>query len=317
VLKCPQKIDIPIRLREVAAMFDPTYRTVRANFRLDRLGSDGAFAGTLRLHNFHEQATPVSLRLEPGAGTVVEAPAKPPGELGPFRRHQFALKGKSAPEAKRIQFVNRIAAHGKETTVAVDYQYLRLPAGITSDWESGDWHAFAAKPEDFSAAQETVPLHRARFRLGRDERTLDLHLEVEDDFLYPSREDRDAGNLVDTVELFLDGRKPEALGRSNHETGVFQVFLYPGTPGTHPAFVHPKDKLKMEIAAEPFAKGYRLVARIPFAGFCQGPVLPKVFAIDLAIDSADQRGGRIGQYVFAGSKENWRVASGYRQVWVV
>ena len=56
----------------------------------------------------------------------------------------------------------------------------------------------------------------------------------------------------------------------------------------------------MEITAEPFAKGYRLVARIPFTSFCQGPIPPKIFAIDFAIDSADQRGGRIGQYVFAG-----------------
>jgi hypothetical protein len=126
--------------------------------------------------------------------------------------------------------------------------------------------------------------------------------------------------LIDCLEVFFDERPSERVGRNGYEPGVCQIFMYPGTPGTHPAFLHSLQKVDLsQIRIEGFAspKGYRIKAFVPFGCIATQPGVPRRIGFDIAADTADDKGSRIAQYVYARSFDNWQDASGFREVWLV
>jgi hypothetical protein len=98
------------------------------------------------------------------------------------------------------------------------------------------------------------------------------------------------------------------------------VLVYPGTPGAARAFYHcsqGKDLGTLAVASERTPNGYRMTIRIPFASFCVDKRKPAKIGFDLGANTADAGGGRIGQYLFAGTKNNWRDASRFIPVWML
>jgi hypothetical protein len=108
------------------------------------------------------------------------------------------------------------------------------------------------------------------------------------------------------------------VGSGAYEKGVYQVMVYPGTPGTHPAFFSCPQKIEgIEAEAEKTGQGYRMKALIPFASFCVEAGVPEKVGFDVGVNTADSSGNRIGQWIFAGSGENWHDASGFLNVYLV
>jgi hypothetical protein len=184
-------------------------------------------------------------------------------------------------------------------------------------WQGGEWYTAGAKAGDFSGNFELAARHAFSFKLEYDGTSLLLYADVKDDFLFKTSRESHKGELCDGLEIYIDGREPRDIGRAAYEKGVYQVMAYPGTPGKYPAFFTSPQGIKdISLSAELTDRGYRMKAVIPFASFCAGKGVPDKIGFDLGANSADERGERAGQFIFAGSDNNWIDASGFIDVWL-
>jgi hypothetical protein len=140
----------------------------------------------------------------------------------------------------------------------------------------------------------------AKGRLALAGRTVSFSIDVRDDVLAPSEKELYDG---DAVELFLDLRAP---AERNGMHGVHQVIVGAGgkvsaARGTLP------DDFKATVLA--VAGGWRLVG-----SFALPPSAAGGFRFDVAVDDADDSGGRQVQMVWAGSQDNHSDPSGYGSV---
>jgi len=320
---CPQKLEIPTRLREAAEMWDPRFGSVIITPVLEQVDGDGKFHMTVRAHNFARLATPLRVSVASANGADLHATADTSAEVEPFARKKFPFTGRLDPAGDRLALRTRVDAHEHESHIETSIRYLLAPAADAKlpDWTGGVWHSFRPTAKNFTDGGATAALHSARFRVARAGEVLVIHAEVEDDFLCPSRPDRDKGSCnVDGLELYLDGRTPARIGLPAYEDGVWQVMVYPGTPqgvATHPAFHHVRKPLALEVESFPWDRGYRLAIRLPFAAFCVAPELPRKIGFDLAVNTANAVGARVGQYFFAGDTNNWRDAAKFTTMWMV
>lgn len=290
--------------------------------RLKELAADGKLLLTCALHNFTNQPASATMELKPLGNVAFDTPALTTGTIAPFSEQVFTLTGRQTDAAPRLEYGVRLQ-YANGPTVDKTLCHLLVPRGLTPGWDSGDWPAFAPGPEHFRSDPDTAPLHGARFNLSYDDRGLQLLLDVRDDFLGPSDGHKHKGLWnVDCVELFLDGRAANKVGNRPYQPGVCQVLLYPGTFGQSPAFYSlcsrpPIDRpFPMELSAEHSPAGYRLRALIPFASFCVEPGIPTKIGIDLAINTVNKLGWGIGKYTYAGGRDNWKNAVGFREVWL-
>ena len=316
---CPQKIEIPEKLRLAAKMWDPRLGTVIAAPALQQMDATGHYTLAVRASNFSPEPTEGVIELATASGAPLE-PARATARLEGFERWNLSAKGAIGPDDNRLKVLTTTFGHGKTDRQEAEFRFLIVPLGVATDWTSGTWHEFAPQPAAFADGGTTAALHKARFRVGRDEQSLVVHIDVTDDFLYPTRADRDKGSYdVDAVELYLDGRSPARCGQSGYEDGVYQVFLYPGTPGSaHQAFYHCAKPIALAVESAPAPagqSGYRLTVTIPFASFCPDGRQSRL-GLDLAVNCANAQGKRIGQYTFAGDGQNWQNAARFARVFL-
>lgn len=333
---CPQKIDIPAKLKQASQMWDPRVGSVIITPSLKNLESDGSFTMTIRAHNYAPTATPVRVEVAASAGATMTKNSADLPNLDAYARRNLTLTGRVDPNSNRADFTTTTTAHQTQPDLQTTFRYLLVPnigdpdqsrdrkgaVASPTDWTSGTWHQAPANPQHFSNDAAAAAKHALRFRVTHDAQALILHIQADDDFLFPSRLDRDKGKWsVDCIELFLDARKPARLAMPAYEKGVHQIYLYPGSPDNHqPAFFHAREKLNIEIQYLPYAPGYRLIARIPFADVCVDlapNTLPKRLGLDLTLNSADATGNRIGQIFFAGNANNWQDASPWATAWLI
>jgi hypothetical protein len=325
---CPQKIEIPSKLRQAAELWDPRFGSLIVQPALEKVAADGTATMSLQTHNFAPTVTSVQVDVEQTQGVKLASTSAQAGAMAAFERRSFAFAGVVDPAGDRIQMQARAAAHGQTAAVQAEFRYLLVPAQSDEEWNGGTWHSFGPKEGSFTRDAATAARHGVRFRLVRDPEALVLLADVRDDFLYPSRVERDKGTYnVDMLELYLDGRAAARCGHPGYEDGVWQIFLYPGPPvgggangfagGAHAAFYHAKAALDLEVQSFATASGYRLKARIPFAAFATAPAPLRKIGFDLALNTANAAGERVGQFAFAGDSDNWQDASKFATAWLV
>ncbi len=315
--KCPQGIDIPARMREVVTLLDPDAGTVAVDTSLDAVDADGAFLLCLKAHNLADKKLRCEAALQGHDGVSFDLPAVAFGDVSPFGRVAQTVSGRYSPGSKSISFALELRSGERTVHVERKCRFTILSSGLDDTWKGGTWVEVPAPVGAFTADSETAGLHGARFKLSYDTEGLLLLVDVRDDFLAPSREQEHRGKLVDSVELFLDGRVPGRVGRARYEKGVHQITLYPGDPGRSRPFAHSKEGVDLKLDSERTREGYRLRARIPFSAFSIGAEKPRKLGFDLAVNTANAAGERIAQYAWAGGGDNWRDASGFREVWLV
>jgi ferredoxin len=315
--ECPQDIDVPARLREAVLLLDPRAGSVIV--RPDVVDLDpvaATFAVRVRYKSLSEQPTDLSVSLRGTDGTRIEPVSFALGEVGGFGQKKKLVRGAFAPGAEQLRLTMELAYQGRVERIDETYTFKALAKGLSDDWTVGTWNELSPKPEDFSSAPETRPLHGARFKLSYDDTGLLLLADVRDDFLRPSNAEADKGQLIDGLEVFLDGRGPARIGRASYEQGVYQIMMYPGMKESSPAFIHCNSPIELSISSERTDAGYRLRAYVPFASFCVRPGVPKKMGFDIGVNTASAGGQRIAQYVWAGTGDNWRNASGFREIWL-
>lgn len=315
--KCPQNIDIPARMREVVTLLDSRAGAIAVETSLDSATPDGTFGLRLKAHSLADTPCDLKVTLTGAEGVSFDNATVDFGQVAPFGRVSKATTGQYAASSGRIAFGMDIAYADRQEHVDKTCEFVFLTRGVQENWDGEGWQEIPAPADAFTRNADTAASHGARFKLSYDDDTLVLLADVKDDFLAPSREAEHKGKLVDSVELFLDGRAPSKQGASRYEDGVHQITLYPGTPGSAPAFYNAKADLPLDVSSEKTDGGYRLTARLPFSAFCTVSGTPKKIGFDLAVNTADAEGERIAQFVWAGGPDNWQDASKFREVWLV
>jgi len=325
--KCPQNIDIPARLRDTVLTLDPDAGKVVVQPFVGEVTSDGKFELAFKVRNVSDQERDVSVTLEAGGDVEVAEPCVSFEGVEPFGRAKGSFEGTFPAQDRRLSLALKVSYDGESATTDFDYSFLMLDKGLPAAWQGdldsspddlwqGDgWLEITATEDDFSAAKDTAGLHGCRFKLAYDDAGLLLLADVRDDLLCPAGKEK-ADESADCIELFLDGRKSRLVGKPRYEDGVHQVFLHPGVPGDTAAFAKSKSKIDVKLWSVRTDEGYRLAACIPFSEFCLEDGVPAKIGFELAVDTADSDGKRIGQYVFAGGPNNWRDASLFREVWL-
>jgi len=324
---CPQKIQIPEKLREAALLLDARAGSIYLTTTADSVTPDGTFRMKVGLHNFASQERAIQLAVSGTGNTRATPVQKDFAVVPPMARRSVVVSGQACDpaacagarpsEQHQISLDIDVTSNGVTQHTEFAYNYLLLAAGESRGWDSHGWITRKAVASDFTAHAETAHLHGVRFALSCVNESLLLLADVQDDFLCPSNAATHTGQVFDGVEVFLDGRDAAAIGRAQYEKGVYQLFISPGTPGTHPAFIHsPQGLQDVTVSSEKTADGYRLRAVIPFAAFCVTKGLPRKIGFALTVNTADKNGNRIGQIFFAGGSNNWCDASVFREVWL-
>jgi hypothetical protein len=317
--KCPQKIDIPDRMRQAAKLFDKRIGSILYDARFTKVTPAGSFALRVSAQNMTEKPANIDVHAAGADTTVFSRTAARISDIPSFRTKNIVLEGEFTPSLGSIDCSIDLTHESTTETITKHHRYLILRKGLADNWTDGQWLEACPKPEDFSEKKESAALHGMRFKLSYDDAGLLVLANVKDDLLFPSHPDAHKGQLVDGLELFLDGRKPERIGNPSYEYGVSQIALYPGFKDNAPAFYHvwtSHKEFKIDLSSERTGQGYRMRMRIPFSSFCAGDGVPGKIGFDLAVNTADESGRRIAQYVFAGGPDNHQNAANFREVWL-
>jgi hypothetical protein len=308
-------------MREAVSMFDRNAGSMRVEAATTDLSVSGAFNVTIKLHNLLTAAANVGLEVKSARDVMIADPRLDFGTISPFGRKAADVTGNLSKGEDRIDLLLKMRCNGSFEEIPVSLPFLFVRKGLSPEWADGEWHRFAPKPADFSESAETASLHSARFKLSYDDDGLLLLVDVCDDFLFPSRAQDHAGRLVDNLELFLDGRCVDCIGRSAYQKGVCQIAVYPGLLDGSGPFHHtfsPKSATVVSaLSSERTICGYRMTVRVPFATFCVDSGTPRKIGFDIAVNTANATGRRIAQYAFAGGPDNHRDPSRFRDVWLV
>jgi ferredoxin len=322
--KCPQNIDIPEKLRETVATLDPDFGRVEVSTRVADLNpagdeDHGRFTLAVTGHNISESLRHINLQLNAAGGVELEEDEILLEHVKPFERFRRKVQGTFPAGTRELPMALKALYEDATAEEDATYEFVVLPAGLDEDWDSGDWCEAAPTADDFSKAegdaQELADRHGLCFKLSYDDEGLVLLVDVRDDLLRPSSPDQKG--QADGLELFLDGRKSADVGKKKYTDGVYQVILFPGTPGEQEAFFKCKKDIELDVTSEFTDDGYRMTVRVPFESFCVQEGRPERIGFDLAANTCNEDGKRIAQWIWAGEDDNWQNAANFRDFWLV
>ena len=127
----------------------------------------------------------------------------------------------------------------------------------------------------------------------------------------------------DGVEIFLDMRDKENLGKSYYDENVYQIFLIPVTDLNPKPFFkvwQPANKefVGVECAFSKTKDGYIIEAKIPLINFgIDSFQSNREIGMDVTFDDIDNDDVQHRQMVWRGSPENWRDASSFQRMMLV
>ncbi len=318
VVKCPQRIEIPVQMRKAAMMFDENAGTIQYDAIIEKLNPDGNFCLELKVFNFSEEEKTVNVKITTADGVEMKPDLIEIENMPPFSRLTRMVDGSYGPRTDAISFSIESQSDGEVSTIEKSCRFLFIYKGISDGRSIGEWQEFKPMEENFNEDMETINRHGVSFKISYDSTSLLLLAEVKDDFLFPTVRKKYTEGRGDCLELFLDGRKLRRVGQAAYGEGVSQIYLYPGTPGKAPPFYKaPRTDMGIKLNAETTDTGYRLKAEIPLKSFCIGDIPPKKIGFDLACNTANSNGTRIGHYSWTGNEDNEHDASNFRELWLV
>ena len=187
------------------------------------------------------------------------------------------------------------------------------PTAIDLDGDVADWQAQPAMQlsGDIDTSDENADDLGGRLWLAADEQALYVAADVRDNQVCNERR-YDKPSLGDAVELFLDLRPGDALGRAEYGPGVYQFVFVPPDQTTPEATwqlkqYKPPFCSTLDLVGRRTSGGYALEGRIPWDAF--GPYAPKpgqLIGVDLGVDDVDTPQARTPQVqlFWAGTADN-------------
>jgi predicted aldo/keto reductase-like oxidoreductase len=324
VEKCPQDLDIPARLSETVAALDERAGSLTGWSEV--LGAESApdemLNVRLRYHlkNFTGQAydkvkvTVQSHRedqVQPGAFQLsgvkpyarrhkdLEVLVRPPLETLSLDAH---IRFDGAETVEQLHFVMAAAARGKR------FGLKSRPAGVIH--VPGAVHPAQAAPQKLKG-------HGFDFAVCYDDEHLYVWADVDDDLLGAAKEEVQWYTKADRLIIFLDGRKPAAIGRGGYEAGVNYVAIHPSAKKGEPPQVRVHNRAEVQTAFDRTPTGYRVDCAIPWKAFSQVEGRPRVIGFDVVQASYTEEGEDQVRVAWTGRERQERESAGFGKLLLV
>jgi hypothetical protein len=202
----------------------------------------------------------------------------------------------SCDDAHRLDYLHEPLAVARRVS---DYRLnprARRPGMVHVPWTGGSDGQAAPHSFDFVAAYDRENLYVA--------------VDVEDDLIDPATE-RIAGwwQKADNLCIYLDGRRPEDVGRLGRGTGVASITAYPpADPGAKPQVSGPGEA-RVRLARTPV--GYRVDCAVPWKVFSQVEGRPELIGFDLVLSSFDEQDRSVARVSWSGRGGQERNAAAF------
>ena len=292
---CPQELDIPARLSEAVMSLDERRGSVAGWSELKSATREGPGLTRVKLRyhlkNFADRAhekVAVTVRAHreeqvfPGNFEIKN--------VGPFARTDKDLDVIVNGPLETLSLDSLIRY---DDTRSAEHLHHIVALAEKSNGDSVDPHAggihVPGPLHPIHGSNDDVGRHSFDFASYYDAEKLTVWSEVEDDLLFLAREDESERGRADSIRIFLDGRKPNLIGRGGYEDGVFHVTLLPLNRESGKLRVVVSNKTNIESEMCGTDTGYRCRCAIPWSAFGRSSA-PKVIGFDIALISHDEEG---------------------------
>jgi len=313
VTLCPQNIQIPEKLREAAVLLDDRCGGFAAHFSTESVSENGPVSLNGELTNLSNVTKDVDIILQPHNSSKFSHREFHIPSIPPFGKKNISIEVQNPAPRSTIHFGGTLKAGPLMQTFEKKFNYLLVRYQPTTV----HWYSVGAEAKDFMGDTILASRHSFEFALGYTEECLTVDIRVTDDFLFPSQRKKHAGSAVDSVELYFDCRSSRRIGMRGYEKNVYQILLYPGTPGRYNPFYHVKGGMPLRLEADGTEYGYALSVQIPFISLGYENTIPQKMGFDIGVNSANEKGKRVGQYFFNGGPDNFQDPSEFAELWLV
>jgi hypothetical protein len=305
---CPQDLDIPARLAEAVATLDERAGTVTGWSELRGASPDetGMLRLELRYHlkNFSDQDHSVQVECHPHGEDQVTPREFAFQELPAYGRRHKDLEVLVRPPLEALSLDAMLSFDDSHTL-----EHLHHVVACARRAEGYELDATARRDGALHVPSPLHPIHQSDqsvrghsfdFAAAYDDEHLFLHFDVEEDLRRVASGPVGRRARFDDLRVFLDGRKPDRIGRGEYEDGVMRLTIYPpAEPDAEPQVRAPDDAdVQVEFARTPV--GYRVDCAVRWAVFSQVQGTPSVVGFDVALNSYDEEGNDVLRLTWTG-----------------
>jgi hypothetical protein len=323
--RCPQKLDIPLRLGEAVAALDERAGSVAGWGELRK--ASPAEHGLLRLHmrchlkNFTPRPQNVQVELNSHYEEQVHPARFRVNELKPYGRRHKDLEVLVRPPLETLTVDVLLKHDGTQLAEHLHYVVTtaarqKAHAFDPTARRKGALHVPSAI-HPAHAAEKPLRGHSFDFVASYDDENLYVWADVEDDLRWPAREEARRRMRADNLCIFLDGRKSSELGRGGYRDGVMSLTVFvPAQDAAKPQVRTSNDsQVTVELARTPI--GYRVDCAIPWRVFSRVKGTPGVIGFDVAINSYDSEGKEDVRLAWTGRTGQDRDAGGFGRLLLI
>jgi hypothetical protein len=305
---CPQKLDVPARLAEAVAMLDERAGSVTGwgELRGASRGEYGLLNVDLRCHlkNFTGQPHKVAVEFQTHGEEQVAPGRFEFKELKPYGRRHRDVQVMVRPPLEALSLDAILRYDGSHELEHLHYIAATAPRaeGYALDPKRrrpGTVHVPSAFHPTYNS-DKPVSGHSFDFTAAYDDENLYVFADVEEDLRCPVAGKIEGDTKADNLRIFLDGRRPDRIGRGGREPGVMYVTVYPSADEKEEPQVKASNEAVVAAKLARTPVGYRLDCAIPWAAFSQVKGRPDVIGFDLAINSYDEHGHDVLRLTWTG-----------------
>ena len=287
--KCPQKLQVPDRLKEALGALDERAGKVVGWAEL-RGGSLDKNQLHLKLRyilkNFGDKAQKAHVKFLPHGEDQVWPAEFEADSLGPYGRKQ-----------KDIDLMLPYPPQGMSLDADLRYDSCELlehisdvlaPASRVKGYKLGPSARRAGTvhvpspmhPILFSA--ENAHGRSFDFALAYDDENLYVYADVEDD-LSPGPDEKLYPRHPSCLRFYLDGRTPYMIGRGQYEEGVMHVTVRPLEKEGNEVKAETSNGAQVRAVCTQTPTGYRVDSAVPWSAFAKVPAPPGVIGFDMGM----------------------------------
>ena len=289
VEKCPQNLDIPVRLADAVKALDE-----RA----------GQVAGWCELRGASLEEGVLRLKLRHILKNVTDGTRS--------ARVQFLPHGEDQVWPPELEFKDMAGYARKhkdiEVSVGCPGESYALDVAVTHDGQEliehlGEIVAVAARKDSHSLDASSrrpgtvhmpsplrtgLPKGRSLdFAVSYDDENLYVYADVSDDLSAPAK----GGPEPHYLRIYLDGRTPYMIGHGAYEDGVVHVTLTPPAEGDGKIEAKASNEAEVKAVGQRTTSGYRMDCAVRWDSFVQVPAPPGVIGFDIGMMSCDAKTG--------------------------
>jgi len=305
--KCPQKIEIPNRLREVVQELDKDFAPFGALMSVQGVRPDGTVRAQVILRNTGREPVDPVVAVTLGNGVRCEPAEFRPGMVRPgaVSRHSvdFLL-----PDGAGI-LDGKVVTTARETTQANPFH----TAVLIAPRDHMRWHTPEILPSHFGGNAEIARTHGYRLGLRHDDARVLVQVEIRSQ-LHSLAKPGEAGGS--RIELYVDMRPPkQGFATAPYTDGAEQFLMSIGEAGYGTKSGRKYDIVQRNTRT---ADGVRVEIELPFKAFIKPEwPIPSVIGLDLMFAVAGPDGAELGYPTYGGRGGLWQNPRLFTRAWLL